>query len=886
MCDPCRFLRRCISCHGGCCPRSSCCARSCPIDTRKCRVVFPGEYQKFSDMVPPSFLQKQPKPLKKKKRSKSCTPCVDRCKDPCADGCKQRCEYPIQDCEEEKDGSDNRKAEECGQDNGAGFPGAPVAGFQEVPGAGFGFQPGQPTIIPCYGTYGPAGNAMIFGIPPPTQYGNFGIPGPMVLPVAQQCPEGQGDARHPRGPPAAGLPTQYSSKFNPCTGEIYQCGNQPCPTYNQFCQGIGMGFAPSNQYNPFNEPHSIDAGHGLQNNILAGAPSVYSQQSQGMYFGLNNPNNYNVGQISLDSRQVPQCEPSTGQVHQGGNRSKSLGPQNEFGREPSQFEPNNLNYPHNSRLIAQSKSSVVQVSNAATRSKSQTHRNESRSGRSAKPPEFRGASGHHQQCPDMEMEYNNHYYPNNGERRNLDRRSISKSISIRGQGDSRTHDSRKRNKSMGAPLSNQPESNVVYTQHSVGMGIDPSNQYFPYNDCAPLNATFVHQLNIPSGQPRKDNEGSTSAKARNVSKEGPNKSKSSTKCPSSMKGSKGSDHPIKCYCTRFDPNNQYYPYFISEESDCPPSKKLRPVKEKVQKKDCSELLNRITESCPPCDLQKWCHLLMPKEKRKNQVKPAAKKNKKANGAKVERSNSKVKYKMSTKDSKEVVGSETYPQTPNNAEESVETEPQGAEEAKCPGGCKDPCPAPPPKPEMRNCGCSANLPEENDTQPAPCGFCPLNTNTGCNACCNSCPWSWYYNPCNGCYYYCANCCNGCCNCRNYCCSPCGRCCSNSTPPPQLEKVPPRPKQREKSDKVTSSRRNSAGATVTFNSPLNMPGFCGLALPPRVPMQSVLTMPGYRPTASPHFNSPYSGRWEAGGVDTNRTNQRNSQCPLNTTCMRHG
>ncbi|XP_017003416.2 uncharacterized protein [Drosophila takahashii] len=839
MCDPCRFLRRCISWHGGCCPRSSC---SCPINTRNCRVVFPGEYQKFSDMVPPSFLLKEPKPPKKKKRSKSCTPCVDRCKDPCADKCKPRCESPIQDCEEENYGIDKQNAEECGQDDGTGFPGAPGAGFQEVPGAGFGFQPGQPTIIPCYGTYGPAGNAMIFGIPPPTQYGNFGIPGPMVLPVAPQCAEGQGDARHPRGPPAAGLPTQYSSKFNPCTGEIYQCGNQqmsvgrptemgPGPSYNQFCQGMGMRFPESNQYNPFNETHS---------NIFSGAPPVYSQQSQPMHFGPNNQNNYYVGQTSLNSSQVPQCEPSTGQVHQGVNRSKSLGPRNEFRGEPSQFEPNNLNYPHNSRSIVLSKSSVVQVSHAASRSKSQTHRNESRSGRSAKPTEFWGAPG---------MECNTQHYPDNGGERYLERRSVSKSISIRGQGDSRTHDSRKRNKSMEAPLSNEHESNIVYTQQCVGMGIDPSNQYFPYNDCAPLNATFVHQLNIS----HQGNEGSTSAKAQNVSKERPGKSKSPTKCPSSMKGSKGppSDHPTKCYCTRFDPNNQYYPYFVSEESDCPPPKNTKP-KERVQKNDCSELLSRITESCPPCDLQKWCHLLMPKEKRKNQDKPAAKKNKKADGAKVKRSKSKVKQKMSAKNSKEVVASESYPQTPNNAEESVGNEPQRAEEAKCPGGCKDPCPAAPPKPEMRHCGCSANLPEENYTQPVTCGSCPLNTNTGCTGCCNSCPWSWFYNPCNGCYYYCANCCNGCCNYRNYCCSPCGRCCSNSTPPPpcQLEKIPPRPKQREKPDKGINSRRNSAGATVTFNSP----GFCGLTHPTRVPMHSVSTMPGYRPTASTHFNFP--------------------------------
>jgi len=552
-------------------------------------------------MVPPSFLQKQPKPPKRKKRSKSCTPCVERCKEPCADICKETSE----DCEKEKDGNEQQNPEEFGQDNDAGYGyGAPAVGFHGVPGAGFGFQPGQPTIIPCYGTYGPAGNAMIFGIPPPNQYGNFGVPGPMVLPVAQSSAVGQGDARRSRGPPAAGLPTQYSSKFNPCTGEVYQCGNQQMsavrptemvqgPSYNQFCEGIGMNLGPNNGYNPFNEPHSIDQRQVMQNNIFAGAPAVYGQQSQAMNFGPNNQSyNYNVGQRNLDSRQVPQSQPSTGQVRQGGARSKSVGQPSEF-RGTQAFNqqhpgthsgPNNLNNPHSQgkttfdlRSTGQAKSSVVHNDN---RSKSQRQRNESRGRTIDKPSELRGAKA-----------------PNNGGGRNYDPRSVPRSMPTGGQlrqGDTRTHDSRKRNKSMGASFNRQPESNMVYTQNSVGMGIDPSNQYYPYNDCAPLNATFVHQLSLSNEQPRLDNERQTSAKSRNASKERPEKSKNSTKCQSSKKGSErpSTEQPIKCYCTRFDPHNQYYPYYISEETDCPPPENARAAKEKAQKKDCSELLSR------------------------------------------------------------------------------------------------------------------------------------------------------------------------------------------------------------------------------------------------------------------------------------------------------
>jgi len=99
---------------------------------------------------------------------------------------------------------------------------------------------------------------------------------------------------------------------------------------------------------------------------------------------------------------------------------------------------------------------------------------------------------------------------------------------------------------------------------------------------------------------------------------------------------------------------------------------------------------------------------MPKAKREDQVKPAAKKKNNSNGA----SKSKVKAKMSKQGSKEMIGGVSYPQTPNNAEEPASLagdEAQGSEEANCPGGCKSPCPTAPLKPEMKNCGCSANLP---------------------------------------------------------------------------------------------------------------------------------------------------------------------------------
>uniref|UniRef100_A0A6P4EZ87 Uncharacterized protein LOC108045601 n=1 Tax=Drosophila rhopaloa TaxID=1041015 RepID=A0A6P4EZ87_DRORH len=855
MCDPCRLLRRCISCHGGCCccPRPNCCVRSCSIDSRNCRVVFPGEFQKFSDMVPPSFLQKQKTPSKKKKRSKSCTACEDVCDDPCADKCTENCEHPRQTFQKRKNLDVEQNAERLGQDDGSGY-GAIGPGFNGVPGAGFGFQPGQPTIIPCYGTYGPDGNPLIFGVPPPTQYGNFGIPGPFVLPVAQPSAVGQGDARNPRGPPAAGLPSKYLSRFNPCTGEIINCENQQNsagkpvetrqgPSYNQFCQGLGTGFGPNSQYYPFN-----------------------------------------VGGQPIDPRQVvPNNSPAS---PQGGNRSKSMGPTAFYNQQsqPLNFPPNNQNYPYNveegtldSRQVPQSLSSAVQERQGANSSKS-------RISRSDKPPELRKAPVNYQQSKAVEIGPNNQYYPNNVVERNLDPRALPKTKPSTSQ--EREGNNRKRNQSMGAPLNNhwQPESNMPYNQQSVGMGFDPSNQYYPYNvaDC-PLNATFV--LDSSNAQPRQNNERSHSARPRNVSKERPEKSKNS-KGLSSLKqsGKSLNDQPVKCYCTRFDPNNQYYPYYVTEEGDCPPSEKAKGPKE------CSELLNRVTDSCPPCDLQKWCHLLMPKGKRKTQVKPAAKKkNKKADT----RLSLKSKSKMSVKSTNEVEASGT-PKTSVTVEPAspIPEEPE-PEDSGCPCGCNNLCPPSSPKPEMRSCSCSANIPAQNGANPAPCVSYPVNS--GNTACCNTCPWSWYYSPCNGCYYYCANCCNGCRNCCNHCCSPCGRCCSSSCPA-QMEKVPPKPKpkEKEKPDKSTaSSRRNSAGMSVQFNV-LNNPADSGIrriqVTPPPVPfncsMPSGSTIPGYGPIAPPQFNSPYSGHWEAGGVDINRANQCNNRSPLNISCMRHG
>ncbi|XP_052845206.1 uncharacterized protein LOC128257939 isoform X2 [Drosophila gunungcola] len=851
MCDPCRVLRRCNSCHGGCycCPRPNCSPRSCSIDSRSCRVVFPGEFQKFSDMVAPSFLQKQPKPLRKKKRSKSCTACGDRCKDQCADKFTTKCVNPSRMVEKEKDVDEQQNDEVFRQDGETGF-GAFGPGFNEAPGAGFVFQPGQPTIIPCYGTYGPSGNPLIFGIPPPTQYGNFGIPGPVVLPVAQPSVAGQGDFRNPGGPPAAGLPTKYVSGFNPCTGEIIQCENQPNsagqpiemrqgPSYNQFCQGLGVGFGPNSQVYPFN-----------------------------------------VAQQPIAPMHDFQSNPHASQVPRGGNRSKSVGPPTQ--RQPMNYAPNNQNYPYNvgvlspdSRQVPQPMSPAVQERQDVTRSKSPRQRNESRGGRLDKPSEFRRAAVFNE----LEIEHNNCHFSNNVGDRNPDPKTLPKSKPSAGRGDSRCPDSRKPNHSMGAPLNNskRPESNVPYIQQSVGMGIDPSNQYFPYNvaDC-PLNDTFV--LDSTYGQTRhNNNERSHSARARKESKERSEKSKKST-------AGSPTDPPVKCYCTRFDPNNQYYPYYVSEEGKCLPPGKMKDSKE------CSEHLNRVTDSCPPCDLQKWCHLLMPKGKHKKQGKPVAKNSKKTHGS----FNLGAKSKMSLQSSKaqnsnEVVDSET-PQTTTSVETaaSVEIETPQAEDPGCPCGCKGQCPAPSPKPEMRSCSCSANLPEVNGATAAP--FCPANSaNT---ACWNSCPCTWYYSPCNGYYYYCANCCNGCHNCCNHCCSPCVRCCSGSCPS-QLEKVPPKPKQKEKEkpDKLngSSSRRSPAGTAVDFNNLLNNPGSCRLPPPPGIyncSMPAVSTMPGYGPTAQTQFNSPYSGHWEAGGVDINRTNQHYNRSPLNISCMRHG
>ncbi|XP_032573375.1 uncharacterized protein LOC6605490 [Drosophila sechellia] len=866
MCDPCRYLRRCISCHGVCCPRPSCCERSCSSNMRNCRVVFPGEFQKFSDVVTPSFLLKTPERPKKRKRSKSCSACEDNCKDPCSnmDACAERCENP---CQDGVNGCKN--PEDSGQDDLA---------RTGAYGTGYGFQPGQPTIIPCYGTYGPSGNAMIFGIPPPTEYGGFGVPGPIVLPVAPPSSLGQGD---PRSIPAAGLPTQYTNKFNPCTGEVYECGDRQMPpgrpqgtaqvpSYNQFIQGLGMGFAPNSQYIPFNEatfqPHPI-------NQMPVTPPSggtapAYSRNNQPMNCEPNNQNySYSVPQSTnqvnvganrsevhnqqsqaTHSRAVPQSESSRGQLPHGATRSKS----------PIQRSQSTGH--HSGRAHAHINSEIVHASPGGQRSKSLSHRSESREGRSGKL-QARRATG----------------YPhsNSGGERNTNLRAAPKSMASAGEvrsRDNRSHDSRKRNKSVGAPTNRQP---LLYGQQSMGMGIDPSNQYYPYNECTPLNATFVQDNNPFYDQPGHDVNRPQEARAPNLSMAGPKRDTNSNKVPSSFKPSK--DKSSKCCCTRFDPNNQYYsPHYVSEESDCPPSENANSGKKNTQEKNCLELLSRLTESCPPCDLQKWCHLLMPKDKDrgKKQAKPSAKKNKKPNG-------SKIKNKMSEHSSKEIEDTETSPvETPEN------------EDADCPCNCKKPCPSPPTKPEMRTCGCSANLPEENEDpppapsnpQPAPCNPAPAPVNTCCMPCSNQCPWSWYFNPCTGCYYYCANCCNGCRNCCNYCCSPCGRCCSNS-PAAQLEKIPPKPKQKERPDRSSTATRNSGGATVSLGSCAPPPSPLPFA-PWNCPRQEVSTMPGYSPTASPHFSSPYSGRWVAGGVDIHRNYQRNNQGPsFNVSRVRH-
>ncbi|EDW94338.2 uncharacterized protein LOC6533926 [Drosophila yakuba] len=891
MYDPCRCLRRCISCHGVCCPRPSCgprpsccprpscgprpscCERSCSLNTRNCRVVFPGEFQKFSDMVPPSFLQKPPKSPKKRKRSKSCSACEDKCKDACSkDACVESCmescmERCLETCEE-GNGISQQNPEDCEQEDVA-RTGAYGAGLQNFAGTGFGFQPGQPTIIPCYGTYGPTGNAMIFGIPPPTQYGNFGVPGPMVLPVAQPTSVGQGD---PRCIPAAGLPTQYTNKFNPCTGEVYQCGDQQmpagrpqgtgqAPAYDQFFHSTGLGFATNNQYNPLNvtqgtfQPYSINQRPVTQSNPSVGNIPANSRKNSATNCEPNNRNyTNNVPQSTSQvrsgvsrsevtsqqrqvtpSRQVPQLQPSRGQLPQGATRSKSLNQRSQSRADHSGRAPNQANNTGASHMINPS----------AQRSKSLNHRNDSREGRSGKSQTSRAPSSHHS---------------NNAGARNVDPRTMPKSMASAGEvraRNNRSHDSRNRNKSVkapsnspvGAPSNRQP---VLYGQQNVGMGIDPSNQYYPYNDCSPLNATFVQDGNPFYNQPGQEINRPQSARAANLSKEGTKKDKNANKVPSSLKPA--NEKAIKCYCTRFDPNNQYYPYYVSEESDCPPGEIASSGKKRTQEKNCSELLSRTSEPCPPCDLQKWCHLLMPKDKSKKQTKPAAKKNKKSNG-------SRAKNKMSEHSAKEIEDTETSaPESP------------GDEDADCP---------PPTKPEMRNCSCSANLPEENvPSPPAASNPAPAPVNTGCMPCSNQCPWSWYYNPCTGCYYYCANCCNGCRNCCNYCCSPCGRCCSNSHAA-QLEKITPKPKQKEKSPTISSSLRNSGGAAVTPVSCGPPPSFA----PWNCPRHVVSTMPGYCPTASPHFSSPYSGRWEAGGVDIQRNNHRNNQGPFHNSCVRH-
>ncbi|XP_033157335.1 uncharacterized protein LOC117139237 isoform X2 [Drosophila mauritiana] len=842
MCDPCRYLRRCISCHGVCCPRPSCCERSRSSNMRNCRVVFPGEFQKFSDVVTPSFLLKTPERPKKRKRSKSCSACEDNCKDPCSkmDACAERCENP---CQDGVNGCKN--PEDSGQDDLA---------RTGAYGTGYGFQPGQPTIIPCYGTYGPSGNAMIFGIPPPTEYGGFGVPGPMVLSVAPPSSVGQGD---PRCIPAAGLPTQYTDKFNPCTGEVYECGDRQMPperpqgtaqvpSYNRFIQDLGMGFAPNSQYLPFNEatfqPHPINQSpvtppsggrapaYSRNNQPINCEPNnqnysyTVPQSTNQVNVGANRSDVYNQQSQATHSRAVPHSESSRGQLPHGATRSKSP-------NQRSQYTGH-----HSSRAHAHINTEIVQASPGGQRSKSKlSHRSESREGRSGKL-QARRATG----------------YPHSssGGERNTDLRAAPKSMAsaseVRSR-DNRSQDLRKRNKSVEAPTNRQP---LLYGQQSVGMGIDPSNQYYPYNECTPLNATFVQDNNPFYDQPGHDVNRPQIARAPNLSKAGPKKDTNSNKVPSSFKPSKD-----------------------KSKSDCPPSENANSGKKKTQEKNCLELLSRLTESCPPCDLQKWCHLLMPKDKDrgKRQAKPSAKKNKKSNG-------SKIKNKMSEHSSKEIEDTETSPvEIPEN------------EDADCPCNCKKPCPSPPTKPEMRTCGCSANLPEENEDpppapsnpQPAPCNPAPAPVNTCCMPCSNQCPWSWYFNPCTGCYYYCANCCNGCRNCCNYCCSPCGRCCSNS-PAAKLEKIPPKPKQKERPDRSSTGTRNSGGAAVSLGSCAPPPPFA----PWNCPRQEVSTMPGYSPTASPHFSSPYSGRWVAGGVDIHRNYQRNNQGPsFNVSRVRH-
>lgn len=549
---------------------------------RNCRVVFSGEFQKFSDMVTPSFLLKTPERPKKRKRSKSCSACGDNCKDPCLnmDACAESCENP---CQDGVNGCKN--PEDCAQDDLA---------RTGAYGTGFGFQPGQPTIIPCYGTYGPTGNPMIFGIPPPTQYGGFGVPGPIVLPVAPPSSVGQGD---PRSIPAAGLPTQYTNKFNPCTGEVYQCGDRQMPpgrpqgtaqvpSYNQFIQGLGMSCAPNSQYIPFDatfQQHPINQmpvtppsggsapAYGRNNQPMNCEPNnqnysyTVPQSTNQVHVGANRSEVYNQQSQATHSRPVPQLESSKGQLPHGNNRSKSPNQRSPSRGDRSGRAYANNNCPEN-----------VHASPGAQRSKSLSHRNESREGRSGKPQASRATTN---------------YHSNSGGDRNVDHRSAPKSMAsageVRSRDNNRSYDSRNRNKSVGAPTNRQP---VLYDQQRVGMGIDPSNQYYPYNECAPLNATFVQDHNPFYAQPGHDVNRTQAASAPNLSKAGPKKDKNSNKVPSSFKPSK--EKSTKCCCTRFDPNNQYYPHYVSEESDCPPEENVNSGKKKTQEKNCLELLSR------------------------------------------------------------------------------------------------------------------------------------------------------------------------------------------------------------------------------------------------------------------------------------------------------
>ncbi|XP_017043355.1 uncharacterized protein LOC108089531 [Drosophila ficusphila] len=860
---PCRFLRRCISCHDRClcCLRPFCCPRSCSLDTRKCRVVFPGEFQKFSDMVPPSFLLKDPKSSKKKKRSKSCSACKDKCNGRCVDDCKENCEHKNRgdECEPENPEQNSRNGlnDPCKQDgptgNGAcepGLNGAPGAYGPGFNGAVPTFQPGQPGVVPYYGTCLPAGSPMVFPMIA-TQYGSYGFPGPQFPLQAQTSMAGQecAPSPSPSGPPAAGLPTKYLDRFNPCTGEVFHYENQQSvtthnvarggPPYNQFGQGIGMGCGPNNQCYPFN----------------------VAQQTF-------NPYPVNPMPPALNN-------PIASQVPQVGNTELQRNVANNQPKQVVSLQTNNQSYKHNvgdktlySRQVSQSVASSVRVRENDNRSQSPKKHIETSEGPLGNPTKNREAPYYNQP--------NNQQYTKNYSNRNIDPRSVSQSKSSSGQGDERPNDPRRRNRSMGAPSSREPQLNTHSNQQNVGMGFNPSNQYYPYNsaNCPPMDTTFTVQKDSSNGNhPRQDSKRSRSE--RNKTSREP--SKPPMEEPTT-------NEPIKCYCTRFSPYNQYYPYYVSEEAEYPPSGNSRSEKDKKQDMECSELLSRAAESCPPCDLQKWCDILMPEHKRKKSTKPPAKKHKKSD----ERSKSRNKSKRGSSAMEPIADGSTPPV-------AVEKD-QPAEEA-------------PSKDENCSCNCIANLPENQPEppaqqgeappcpppscppQPCPPQSCPQQScppascpaNPCCTSCWNPCPWSYYYNPCTGCYYYYANCCNGCRNCCNYCCSPCGSC-GNKSP------NPPKPTDQKKKPYPTiGSPRKSGGTTVDPKSWLGPPVSGNLTPPPgnfTYPTSPVSTMPGYSRTGPSQFSSPYSGQWQAGGVTIIPTNGLYVQSHVNRSGMRQG